>query len=240
MQQQQQTYHLPSLTIRGYKEKKDPQRAPLWERQAVYFATGSVGGTAALLTGSFAHQKLLPPTLPAHPVTSGTLKHAVGGAGMRFLAFDLCRDYTKDKISNPVLRGGISGCVGGLTETVSAAFAGALASRSFSPVQSMGPTLATHGATTFACFSGYALIATTFFKDQQPPPAPFVFLIGATSGSFGVPIINAIRTRTLRGYPAMALSGFIRIGTVIGIQVNSSHYIMEWLEGRRIRDSTGT
>merc|ERR1711939_1213636 len=182
------------------RKKKDSQQAPLLERQAVYFATGSIGGTASLLTGSYAHRKLLPSILPAHPVTSGTLKHAVGGAGMRFLAFDLCRDYTKDKINTPALRGGLCGCVGGLTE----------------------------------------MISTTFFKERQPPPAPFVFLIGATSGSFGVPFVNALKTRSLRGYPAMALSGFIRIGTVIGIQVNSSHYIMEWLEGRRIRDSTGT
>lgn len=153
---------------------------------------------------------------------------------MRFLAFDLFRDFSNDKISIPALRGGASGCIGGLAETLQAGVLSAVSTRSTEPlrIRTIGPNLLSHGGTLFLCFGGYTFLSTTFYE-KQPPPVPATFLLGALAGAFGVPTAAAVKNRSLKGFGSMAATGFVKVGTVIGVQVSSAPRLLDWLERRR-------
>jgi hypothetical protein len=154
---------------------------------------------------------------------------------MRFLGFVICRDFTSDKITTPALRGGVSGCVGGLAETLQAGAFSAISTKSTTPLQirNIGPSLLSHGATLFLCFGGYTLLSTSFYE-KQPPPIPTTFLLGAIAGAFGVPTVACIKNGSLNGLRGLAATGFVRVGTVIGVQVSSAPRMLDWLERRRL------
>lgn len=212
----------------------DLSKAPLLERQAVYFSTGAVGGLAALLT-SAAAGRLSSTFFPIATVNKSAVRHALAGAGTRFLAFDLFRDASQDKIQNPILRSAMSGCVGGLAETLQTSFAQAVAARSAAPLRpgTLLPSLASHGGTLFLCFGGFVFLSTAFSIEQPPSPIT-TFLLGGLSGSFGVPAIAAMRSRSMAGWMRNSAGAFIKVGTVIGLQVQSSFHIIRFLEERRL------
>lgn len=213
----------------------DPSEAPLFERQVIYWTTGAAAGIGALLSSSGA-ASLSPSVFPASSVNSSTIRHAAAGAGMRFLAFDLCRDATKDCVTTPALRGGIAGCVGGLAETLQGALVQAASSRSSTPLSPsvLGPNLLWHGSTLFLCFGGYTLLSTSYQEKQ--PPSPFMtFFLGALAGSVGVPTVNAIKNRSLSGVMKQSAGGFVKVGTVIGLQVQASARLLEYFENKRLR-----
>lgn len=207
---------------------------PLLERQAVYWTTGAAAGVGALFASSAA-SNLSASLVPAASVNAASIRHAAAGAGMRFLAFDLCRDATKDKISIPALRGGIAGCVGGLAETLQGAFIQAVSSKSAAPLNPsiLVPNLLSHGGTLFLCFGGYTLLSTSY-QDKQPPSPFMTFFLGALAGAFGVPVATSLRTRTLSGFLKNSAGGFVKVGTVIGLQVQASARLLDYLEKKRL------
>jgi hypothetical protein len=153
---------------------------------------------------------------------------------MRFLVFDLCRDSLKsqEKI-HPTLRGALSGCAGGIAETLQSHLFTSLIARNksfFSNItHNLGPALLSHGSTLFLCFGGYTFLSTTFLPSQTPPPPPLCFFLGGLAGAFGVPVVHTIKSGRLRGAAMASVTGFVRVGTVIGCQVISSAKIIEWL-----------
>ncbi|KAK9898106.1 hypothetical protein P389DRAFT_195679 [Cystobasidium minutum MCA 4210] len=213
---------------------QDLAKAPLFERQAVYWTTGAAAGIGALFASSAA-SNLSGSIFPAAVVNGSSIRHAAAGAGMRFLAFDLCRDVTKDKISTPALRGGIAGCVGGLAETIQGAFIQAVSTRTISPFRPsvLLPSLLSHGGTLFLCFGGYTLLSTSY-QDKQPPSPFMTFFLGGLAGAFGIPVANSIRTQSLAGFIKNSAGGFVKVGTVIGLQVQASARLLEYLETTRL------
>lgn len=207
---------------------------PLFERQIVYWTTGAAAGVGALLASATA-SNISSSVFPAALVNASTVRHAAAGAGMRFLAFDLCRDATKDKISAPALRGGIAGCVGGLAETLQGAFLQAVSGKTSSPLRPsvLGPNLLWHGSTLFLCFGGYTFLSTTY-QDKQPPSPFMTFFLGAIAGSIGVPTVNAIKTRSLAGFAKNSAGGSVKVGTVIGLQVQASARLLAYIEDKRL------
>ena len=111
---------------------------------------------------------------------------------MRFLAFDLFRDASRDWAPgmHPVLRGGLAGCVGGLAETVQGALLASLSAHTGGPLRArtLGPALLSHGTTLFLCFGGYTALSTGLYHDKQPPPIPATFGLGGVAGAVGVPL----------------------------------------------------
>lgn len=193
-----------------------------------------LAGVAALAATS-AGSTLVPSLVAPTSVTFPAARHALAGAGARFLVFDLFRDWSSDTITNTPLRGGVSGCVGGLAETLQAGVLSAISTKSSEPlrIRNIGPSLLSHGGTLFLCFGGYTLLSTTFF-DKQPPPIPMTFLLGAIAGGFGVPTAAAIKNGSLRGFRGMVATGFVKVGTVIGVQVSSAPRLLDWLERQRL------
>lgn len=210
-----------------------PSNSPLLERQAVYWTTGAGAGVGALLASSAAFH-VSSAIFPGASVSASSVRHAAAGAGMRFLAFDLCRDATKDKISLPALRGGVAGAVGGLAETTQGALAQAVSSRSTAPLRPkfLLPNLLSHGGTLFLCFGGYTLLSTTY-QEQQPPSPVVTFLLGGLAGAFGIPVVNAIKTKSTAGFFKNSVGGFVKVGTVIGLQVQASARLLDYLERKR-------
>lgn len=226
---------LQLFSARATAAMTDPSAAPLFARQAVYWTTGAAAGIGALFSSSAA-SNFSPSVFPASSVNASTIRHAAAGAGMRFLAFDLCRDATKDKITTPALRGGIAGCVGGLAETLQGALLQAASNKSPAPLSPsiLGPNLLWHGSTLFLCFGGYTLLSTSYQEKQ--PPSPFMtFFLGALAGSVGVPTVNAIKNRSLSGFMCNSAGGFVKVGTVIGLQVQASARLLEYFEKKRLR-----
>lgn len=208
--------------------------APLLEREAVYWTTGAAAGVGALVASSIA-SNVSPSVFPAAALSGSTIRHAAAGAGMRFLAFDLCRDATKDKISIPALRGGVAGCVGGLAETIQGALIQAVSSRSASPLRPsiLGPSLLSHGSTLFLCFGGYTFLSTSY-QEKQPPSPLMTFFLGALAGAIGIPTVNAVKNRSTTGFLKNSAGGFVKVGTVIGLQIQASARLLEYLESRRL------
>ncbi|CAD6582310.1 MAG: hypothetical protein CYPHOPRED_001891 [Cyphobasidiales sp. Tagirdzhanova-0007] len=211
------------------------------ERQAVYWTTGACAGVASLLSVSASH-RLLPQTFPATPIHFPALRHAFAAAGTRFLAFDLCRDTLKDVTREyPTLRGAVSGCVGGLAETLQGALVATLLSKSVAPLRptTLAPALVSHGGTLFLCFGGYTFLST-HFSQAQPPAAPLCYLLGGLAGAAGVPLVHLIKTRSFAGCAKIAATGFVRVGVVIGTQVISSAKILALIEGQRTQPYEGS
>lgn len=211
-----------------------PTTAPLFERQLVYWTTGAAAGVGALLASSTA-SNISSAVFPAALVNPSTIRHAAAGAGMRFLAFDLCRDATKEKISTPALRGGIAGCVGGLAETMQGALLQAASGKTATPLRPavLGPNLFWHGSTLFLCFGGYTFLSTSY-QDKQPPSPFMTFFLGSLAGAVGVPTVNAIKTRSLAGFAKNSAGGFVKVGTVIGLQVQASARLLAYIEDKRL------
>ena len=213
----------------------------LVERQAVYWSTGACAGLASQLAVSLSHRSF-PKVFPSTPINASTVRHATAGAGMRFLAFDLCRDAIQEPTKDfPSFRGAVSGCVGGLAETLQGAIVATLSTRSLKPLKPavLAPSLLSHGSTLFLCFGSYTFFSTSLSK-SQPPVAPLCFFLGGLAGAFGVPAFHAFRRQSLSGCKNLAATGFVRVGMVIGCQVVSSAMILDLLEGRRLQQYEGT
>lgn len=231
---------------------------PLLERQAVYWATGAMAGIASSAAVNVT-AKVLPKTgLFPSPLTGSAIRQAALGAGMRFLVFDLCRDALNSNrrsvsleagtLAPPptlsqsviVLRGAISRCAGGLAEALQSSILASISTlrngshkaSTFQPGH-LASNMFWHGSTLFLCFGGYTLLTTTFSGSHQPPPAPLCFLLGGLAGAFGVPMVHILRSRSSTGLAVPALNGFVRVGTVIGCQVISSHRMLQYLERRQ-------
>lgn len=97
----------------------------------------------------------------------------------------------------------------------------------------LGPALLEHGATLFLCFGAYTFLSTSWSPEKSPPSVPMTFALGALAGAFGVPTVHAIKTRSLQGLGKLAAAGGVRVGTVIGVQVQASAKILEYLQGSR-------
>ena len=95
-------------------------------------ASGTHAGGVCSLLATSAASSLLPSLVPSTPTHLPAVRGALLGAGMRFLAFDLFRDASRDWAPgmHSALRGGLAGCVGGLAETVQSALLATLSARS--------------------------------------------------------------------------------------------------------------
>jgi hypothetical protein len=122
-----------------------------------------------------------------------------------------------------------------LAETLQGAFIQAVSSKSAAPLNPsiLVPNLLSHGGTLFLCFGGYTLLSTSY-QDKQPPSPFMTFFLGALAGAFGVPVATSLRTRTLSGFLKNSAGGFVKVGTVIGLQVQASARLLDYLEKKRL------
>ena len=203
-------------------------------------ASGTHAGGVCSLLATSAASSLLPSLVPSTPTHLPAVRGALLGAGMRFLAFDLFRDASRDWAPgmHSALRGGLAGCVGGLAETVQSALLATLSARSADPLRArtLGPALVSHGTTLFLCFGGYTALSTGLY-DAQPPPVPATFGLGGLAGAVGVPLATLLVKRGkvgVKSVAGLAVTGFVRVGTVIGVQVSSAPRVLDYLEERRL------
>lgn len=214
-----------------------PRRAPLLERQAVYWTTGAASGILSQLS-IFYTSRLFPSAVAPAPINPGALRSVFIGAGMRFMTFDLSRHFLRkyDKTINPSLRGALAGCAGGIAETLKVhLYTSLFITRK--PFLSdfpkiLRPALLSHGSTLFLCLGVYSFFCTELSYTTSPPPIPLCFFLAGVAGAVGVPAVHVLKNRSLAGAGVASATGFVRVGTIIGCQVISSAEIVKWLESR--------
>jgi hypothetical protein len=203
-----------NATSRGSSTATFP--LPPVPRQATFFATGVLAGTASLPveTAFLSVAQKHDSTASIRHIRS-SFAPVLARTGVRFLSFDHVRTYSSHFLQLPtVLCGALGGAAGGLNEVILHSL---VSNRSLPPVRAA----ASQSGKLFLCFGTYTYLSTTFSRELPPRPFWKCWFMGATAGSVGSAIIAAVEGARGRSLMMASLRGSLVIGTVISVQVTT-------------------